>query len=578
MAHFHIKTKKGRPYLYIRETGRVDGRPQVVSQVYLGSPDRVLAMSSGRATEDRTFRVQEFGALWAALLMDRDVDLVGLVDEAVPRARKETGPSVGEYFLYAVLNRMVESKSKRALPDWYHGTAIQDIRPVDINELTSERYWAKWDRVSDTALETIGQQFFARVRQFEKPQADCVLFDTTNYYTYMASDTDSELAQRGNNKQGRHNLRQVGLGLLVSRDSRLPLYYTVYPGNRHDSKEFGRAMDEMFGVVLGLGGTKQRLTIVIDKGMNSEDNFNWIDGNQQVHFVTAYSPYFAQDLAETPLEKFHPVNTRKNRALAKKGLDHEQIVAYRTTGEFWGKDRSVVVTHYPRTARKQQYTFDSKLTQLRQELLSMREKVGGNIAHWRDEQTVRERYLRFCERLHISSAYYDLEFSTECGQLTMGFRKNHYEADKKSRTLGRSIVVTDNTDWTTDEIVETHLERWQVESGFRQSKDSNLVTARPVRHWTDSKIRCHLFTCVVALTYLRRLELRLAANGARRTASAVMADMRRLHSVLSVRRDERKPRRALEQPSETQSRTLRALGYGIDQSGGLHPLRAQKPD
>jgi len=41
MAHLHRKMKKGRPYYYIREIQRVDGRPKVVSQVYLGSPETI---------------------------------------------------------------------------------------------------------------------------------------------------------------------------------------------------------------------------------------------------------------------------------------------------------------------------------------------------------------------------------------------------------------------------------------------------------------------------------------------------------------------------------------------------------
>jgi transposase len=333
-------------------------------------------------------------------------------------------------------------------------------------------------------------------------------------------------------------------------------------------------MDEMLGVVLGLDGTKDRLTVVVDKGMNSEDNFAWIDEHQRVHFVTAYSPYFAQDLAETPIEKFQSVNTRKNLALAKAGREHDQIKAFRTTSEFWGKERSVVVTYYPPTARKQSYTFESKLSQVREELLLMRDRVNNDIPRWRDADEVHGRYLRLCEQLRIASVYYELEFAKDSGQMTMAFRKNHYEVDKKSKVFGRSIIVTDNTDWTTSEIVQAHLDRWQVENGFRQSKDSRLVATRPVRHWTDSKIRCHLFTCVVALTYLRRLELRLQAKGFRRTAGSAMEDLRKLHSVLSVRRDERKPRRALEQPSRTQAEVLLALGYQVDPSGGLHPLGA----
>ena len=123
---------------------------------------------------------------------------------------------------------------------------------MDLEELTSKRYWEKWDRVSEADLRKIAKTFFERVWQVESPSADCLLFDTTNYYTYMASQTESELAMRGKNKAGKHHLRQIGLGLLVARDSRLPLYYSVYPGNIHDSKHFEAVMDEMFGIVCGL--------------------------------------------------------------------------------------------------------------------------------------------------------------------------------------------------------------------------------------------------------------------------------------------------------------------------------------
>lgn len=572
MAHFHTKKKKGRPYLYVREIARVGGRPKVVWQKYIGSPERVVQLVEGQGDDDVRLAVEEFGALWAANQMDSDVDLVGIVDGVIPQGAREQGPSVGEYFLYAVLNRMVDATSKRALQEWYKGTAIQSIRPVDIDKLTSQGYWAKWDRVSAETVDEIGRRFFRRIWEIEDPSADCVMFDTTNLYTFMASDTDSELAKRGKSKAGRHHLRQVGLGLLVARGSRLPLYHSVYPGNRHDSKEFSRIMDEMFGVVVGLNKTKERLTVVVDKGMNSEDNFAWLDEHPRVHFVTTYSPYFADDLAATPLERFEPINTSRNRQLEEDGREHDRMTAFRTKGEFWGKERAVVVTHYPPTARKQDYTFQSKLAQLKQELLAMRSKVNQGAPQWRDPGKVKERYLRLCEHLHLSSEFYSLSFSTDHKTLKMSFRKDQYRVGRRQQTFGKTIIVTDNSDWSTEEIVEANLGRWEVEESFRQSKNDDLVSARPIRHWTDSKIRCHLLTCVVALTYLRRLELRLESGGVRRTAGAVMKDLQRLHSVLSLRANSCKPHRALEQPSKTQAEVLRALGHRIDGSGVLQSL------
>jgi transposase len=572
MAHFHVKKKNGRPYLYVREIARVGGKPKVIHQIYIGPPDRVAALAAGEPDEEFKLRVEEFGALWAANQMDLEIDLAGLVDGIVPPDPRDKGPSVGQYFLYCILNRMIEAQSKNRLPEWYRSTAIQQIRPVEIDELTSQRYWEKWDRVSEAHLEKIARRFFETLWKLESPEADCLLFDTTNYYTFMASDTESDLAKRGNNKAGRHQLRQVGLGLLVSRDSRLPLYYRVYPGNMHDSKLFHELMDEMFAVACGLHQTKRRLTVVIDKGMNAEDNYAFIDEHACIHFVTTYSTYFAEELAVTPLEKFEPLDIDRNRRLEREGKTRDRLLAYRTRGQYWGRDRAVIVTHNPVTARKQDYTLESKLENVRQELLQMRSKVREREAQWRDPETVRERYLRLCERYHVPSDLFAIEFSTSGRQLSMSFRKDFFRLERKRAAFGRNIIITDNTDWTTADIVQASLDRWQVEDRFRLSNDDELVSGRPIRHWTDSKIRCHLFTCVVAMTYLRRLERRLEKAGIKSTAASVMEQMRHLHSVLTIINGRSTPRRRLETPTKTQAEVLSALGYHVDGRGVLQPL------
>ncbi len=574
MAHFHIKKKKGRPYLYVREIARVNGKPKVISQIYIGTPERTANLVKGNEQSPIELRVEEFGSLWLAHQMDKDIDLAAIVDSIIPQNDREKEPSVGEYFLYCVYNRMVEAVSKNKLAEWYRQTAIQHIRPVEISELTSQRYWDKWERVDEESLKEISQKFFERVWQLESPNADCLLFDTTNYYTFMASDTESELARRGRSKEGRHNLRQIGLGLLVTRDTRLPIYYCIYPGNIHDSRIFESVMDEMFGIICGLNKTKERLTVVIDKGMNSKDNYTWIDEHSRIHFVTNYSPYFAEELSQMPLDRFEPLNIKKNKQLLEKGRQADRILGHRTRGEYWGKQRAVVVTYNPATARKQGYTLHSKLETLRQELLDMRQKFRNKEPHWRNPETIKERYLRLCERLHLPSDLYTVEFRQSKSELSMGFRKNVYLIERKRAMFGKQIIITDNIDWTTDDIVEANLDRWQVENRFRLSKDDDLVATRPIRHWTDSKIRCHLFTCVAALTYLRRLELRLVEAGIQRTAEDVMGDMRCFHSVLYLTERGRKLKRHLEEPTKTQSQVLSTFGYCVDKSGVLQPLKS----
>jgi transposase len=387
------------------------------------------------------------------------------------------------------------------------------------------------------------------------------MFDTTNYYTFIASETRSDLAQRGKNKEGRNWLRQVGLALLVSRDKRIPLYYTQYEGNRHDSKVFLQTMEDLFTAMRDSMDEQARLTIVFDKGMNSEDNITAIDARGNINFITTYSVHYSEHLIHTDMAFFHPVDTEKNRKLIEKGRNDDCLTAMRTEGEYWGKQRSVVVTYNPLTATKQRYGFEKKMLRIQDFLFEAQARVNSRAPHWRKKSSIFRRYKDACAELHTPSDLYTVEISELDGRLTMNFRKNHYRIGRYIDRFGKNIIITDITDWTTDEIVQASLDRWTVEDGFRLTKDEELIAMRPIRHWTDSKIRCHFFTCIAALALLRIIELRLRRSGINITAKKAMRHMHRLQSCLTWFPNKRKAIRIMEEPDKLQKQIMKAFGW-----------------
>ncbi len=571
MAHLHKKMKKGRPYYYVREMARIDGKLKVVEQVYLGSPERIKALATAHKGTCTKISVQEFGALWLANLIAGEIDLAAIVDSVVQKKRNEKGPSVGEYFLYAVLNRMVAPCPKRTLPNWYKNSAIQHIRPVEVEALSSQRYWEKWQRLTPAQIEQISSLFFSKVRQMPGNRSDCFLFDTTNYYSYMASQMKSELAKRGKNKDGKDWLRQVGVALLVSRDGRLPLFYREYEGNRHDCKVFWRVMDEVFTAMKGFASSGAKLTIVFDKGINAQENIEQIDARDDLHFITTYSTYFAEQFLRVKLSAFKPVDSVQNRQLERLGKEDDRIVAWRGVGEFWGRQRTVVVTYNPRTAAKQRYSFDQKLLEVQEVLFELRSKAKSGKAPWNRLNHLEKHYNQACERLYLPKDLYQFDLDKEQEKQKFVFRKDHYRIGKYIEKFGKNIIITDHTDWSTDEIVRASLDRYMVEEAFRQSKAHDLVSLLPIRHWTDGKIRCHIFTCMAALTYLRILENRLDKAGLPQTATAAVESMRNLHSCLCWYPGKPEPQRIIEEPTEHQAAILRAFGHKIA-SGVLQKL------
>src|SRR5947209_2498804 len=89
---------------------------------------------------------------------------------------------------------------------------------------------------------------------------------TPNYYTYITStNTRNQLAQRGHNKQGRHNLRQVGLSYVLDGESGLSLCHHVYPGNVADVEEFSVALARIVRLLDQNQIARDTVTLVFDK-------------------------------------------------------------------------------------------------------------------------------------------------------------------------------------------------------------------------------------------------------------------------------------------------------------------------
>ena len=573
MPHLYKKKTQGRTYWYLRETIREGRKVRVKWQKYLGTPATLLAKleRAEAASTSLKIRSEEFGSVFIANEMEKLVDTVGLVDSVVPKSPREKGPSVGEYFFYAWANRLIEPKSKNAIGKWFSQTAIDALRDLKTKELNSKRYWEKWDRVSSEQVEAIGNAFFQRIWKLREKAPECVLFDTTNYYSYLAADTDSELFARGYNKAGKHHLRQVGLALLVDRNTRLPLFYREYPGNEHDSQVFNQIIDEMFGVVCGFCGTKQRLTVVFDKGMNSDENVSFIDDHNRIHFVTTYSTYFAEELASTDLKQFSTLNLRHNEKLKNNGKEEDLILGYRSKREIWGQDRTVVVTFNPKSQRKKLLRLKEKLERIRQALIGFRRNYREQRPHWRNFETIENRYRRLCEQLHIGSQYYKLKKNSDT---ELSFRKDVSQVNKAVSLFGKNIIVTDNSDWSTKDIVQASLDRWGVEKAFRDTKSKQSISTHPMFHWTDSKIRCHLLTCVIALTMRRLLELKMEPALGNVSADKIIEEMRQLRSLIVWYPKKKQPQRQLEEPTPMQNDVLKALGYEVSDSWVLQPLES----
>ena len=93
--------------------------------------------------------------------------------------------------------------------------------------------------------------------------------------------------------------------------------------------------------------------------------------------------------------------------------------------------------------------------------------------------------------------------------------------------LGKTLIFTDNADWTDDEIVRGYRAQHHVESAFRSIK--NTFALRP--QWTDQKIAVRVFCCVLALLLCSLLQREMHRRGLTKSAFELVDQLGRIREI-----------------------------------------------
>jgi len=500
------KLIKGRPYYYVRHCQRIDGHPHIVKTTYLGTLERILhAVGAQTAPTPAQAEVLSFGDVAALYDQAAQLNLVELIDAQLPK--RDQGLSTGQYLLLAAINRAAGPTSKAQLARWYRQSVLTRLLPTTAAQLSSQAFWNHMDRVTEKDILAIENQLSQRLIERCQLNLRTLVYDGTNFFTYLNTRNPATLPARGHNKQKRGDLRQVSLGLLVSTDFHVPLFHKVYTGNVNDSTIFQTVSQELAARYRQLAQTCEHITLIFDKGNNSTDALETVAASP-FHFVGSLVPSQHPDLLQIPLRHF--------TALA--GERFAGCLAYRTRQAVFDQERTVVVTYNEHLLEGQLQGINASLQKARRKLeelqTALRRRQQGKVRLGKPPtlQSVTHRVEQILSGQFLKSL---LRCQTEDGPVpTLTYRTNTTAFSRLIHThLGKTILFTDNEDWTTEEIVSGYRAQHHIESAFRDMKNPHFLGWSPMFHWTDSKIRVHAFYCVLALTLTSLLQRRLHQQG-----------------------------------------------------------------
>jgi transposase len=565
MASLIKKKKANTIYYYVVESARVDGKPRIVHQTYLGTAESVA-----RLVQDRTAPVPlsattvDFGLPGALWLAAEKSGVFQLLQSLWPKPR--SGPSTAHYLLLAAIHRICQPGPKTEVADWYRDSILSSLWGFAPERFSSQAFWDCFDRIAtgeslpagkQDELEEAQLRLLGLWKEKQLVTRRLLAYDTTNFYTYIASDNErNSLAQRGHNKQGRHNLRQVGLSYVLDGDNGLSLCHHLYRGNLADAEEFPQALDRIGALLKRNQIAPETVTLVLDKGSAALANTLELE-QAGVGWISAL-PWTQA-----------PAEFRSSQKLTPLSSQEPGVSAAAETMVVHGKQYRCVVKYSAPFAGEQLHSLTTSLSKAMQSMRRLARELAASGASF-TEPGLRNKIARWLAPQFVGELIsYTLQ--QQNGRWHLQFDFDHQALQRlMAQRLGRTVLLTNRFDWTAEQVVTAYSGQQHIEQVFRGLKDGDWLGWGPMYHWTDQKIRVHAFYCMLGISLLQYVRRQAEPAWPGLSIEQLLDELRQIqkYNLLYPPQGEKGPNRVatvLSKQSLIQQNLVKILG--LDQLG-----------
>jgi transposase len=277
-----------------------------------------------------------------------------------------------------------------------------------------------------------------------------------------------------------------------------------------------------------------------------------------LHFVGSLVPTQHPKLLAIPRQRMRRLDSAQLPA----------VWAHRTEQKVFGVSRTVLVVFNRPLYRAQLKTLRREIHKRCRKLTSLHHALQSSARrHTGKKPTLAGTEKRLAAILHgrhmkeLFSAQLTL---TKGSRLKLRWRLKMSTWKTLQHTLlGKTILFTDRSDWSDEQIVRGYRAQAHVESAFRAMKDPYYLSFRPTYHWTDQKLRVHALFCVIALMITTLLRRQLARAGISVSLARMLDELSHVREVSLLYRDadasSPRTRTVLSDTTDEQNKILAAL-------------------
>lgn len=376
--------------------------------------------------------------------------------------------AIGEPLLKALaISRLTHPGSKLKLSEYLNVTGRDSISVYSIYRFL--------DKISDRYKSQIEQLSFAYTKRVLNGEIGIVFYDMTTIY--FESSQPDELRIPGFSKEGKHQLPQIYLGLLVGSNG-YPIGYDIFEGNIYEGRTLIPIL-ERFEKQFSIGHP----IVVADAGLLSKEN-----------------------IAELTKRKYKFILGAR---VKNEGAKAVQVVQSREWAngdmvEYLKPDGSRLIIEYTDSrAKKDEFNRTRGIRKLEKQVNT------GRLTKSNLNNRGYNKYLKLDGNVSISIDY------------------QKYDNDRKWDGIKGYIT---NTDLARELVVTRYRDLWQIERAFRISKTDLQI--RPIYHRRRDRIESHICISFMAYLMYKELERLIMGNNLQISVEKAIEQINKIYEII----------------------------------------------
>ena len=364
--------------------------------------------------------------------------------------------------LAMILQRLLYPASKLATTRLWHSTTLAEelsLEDTDEDDLYEAMDWLleRQDRIE------------RKLAKRHLAEGDPVLYDVSSSYYEGRT---CPLMQFGHNRDGKRDRPIVVYGVLADGMGR-PLAVQAYAGNTGDPTTVPDQVEKVRGR-FGL----QRVVLVGDRGLLTETQINHLKRHPGLGWVSALRHHQIRRLVESEAVQL--------------SLFDERHLAEVRSPDYPGE--RLIVCHNPLLAEHRRQKREALLRATEEALARIARQVARRTRTPLSATEIAEKLGRVKNRFQVAK-----HFRTQIADGSFHYERRTEAIIREAQLDGFYMLRTSEPAdrLPTAAVVRRYKDLTRVERAFRSLKTVDLHI-RPIRHRVETRVRAHLFLCLLA--------------------------------------------------------------------------------